>query len=125
VQIISLINEAASSALVVPVAASAIPSTRCASSTTDSMYCGNVRASAPNESSCIARTICRGRGRAHAQAPTNLTQEMVIALRDVAGLAWGGTEMISIENGDFMHFDCRLTDFGHAVHEAGRKHRRH
>jgi hypothetical protein len=61
-------------------------------------------------------------GRASAKAPTNLTQEMVIALRDVAGLAWGGTEMSSIENGDFMHFDCRLTDYGHAVYEAGRKH---
>lgn len=43
----------------------------------------------------------------------------MIALRDVAGLAWGGTEMSMIENGDFMHFDCRLTDFGHSVYRAG------
>jgi hypothetical protein len=26
------------------------------------------------------------------------------------------------EHGDFMHFDCRLTDYGHAVYDAGRKH---
>lgn len=62
-------------------------------------------------------------GRADAKAATNLTQEMVIALRDVAGLAWGGTEMSTIENADFMHFDCRLTDYGSAVYDASHRHR--
>jgi hypothetical protein len=38
-----------------------------------------------------------------------------VALRDVAGLAWGGTEMSTIQNGDFMHFDCRNDEFGKAV----------
>lgn len=57
------------------------------------------------------------------QGATSLTQEMVIALRDVAGLAWGGAEMSSIENADFMHFDCRLTSFGNSVYDAGRRHR--
>jgi hypothetical protein len=58
-------------------------------------------------------------GRKDAKQATNLTQELLIALRDVAGLAWGGTEMSMIENGDFMHFDCRLTDFGQSVYLAG------
>lgn len=40
----------------------------------------------------------------------------MIALRDVAGLSWGGTEMSARENGDFMHFDCRDTEFGRAVY---------
>jgi hypothetical protein len=57
-------------------------------------------------------------GRKDANQATNLTQELVIALRDVAGLAWGGTEMSMVENGDFMHFDCRLTDFGNSVYVA-------
>jgi hypothetical protein len=57
-------------------------------------------------------------GRKNAKQATNLTMELVIALRDVAGLAWGGTEMSGIENGDFMHFDCRLTDFGVRVAAA-------
>ncbi len=53
----------------------------------------------------------------------NLNEEMVIALRDVAGLAWGGAEIAPAENGDMMHFDCRTTAFGNSVYEAGRKHK--
>jgi hypothetical protein len=58
-------------------------------------------------------------GRKDAKQATNQSQELVIALRDAAGLAWGGTEMSGIENGDFMHWDCRQTDFGHQVIAAG------
>ncbi len=46
---------------------------------------------------------------------TTIKMPLLVALRDVAGLAWGGTEMGSSENGDFMHFDCRDTTFGNAV----------
>ena len=31
---------------------------------------------------------------------------------------WGGTEMSSTENGDFMHFDLRNTTYGHQVLSA-------
>jgi hypothetical protein len=84
-------------------------------------YEGEALKTAVHEVAVADHHFHQQQGRASAKAPTNLTQEMVIALRDVAGLAWGGTEMSSIENGDFMHFDCRLTDFGHAVYEAGRR----
>lgn len=57
-----------------------------------------------------------GGGRQHAETITNIQQELLIALRDVAGLSWGGTEMSARENGDFMHFDCRDTEFGRAVY---------
>jgi hypothetical protein len=55
-------------------------------------------------------------GRKAAKALTNIQEELLIALRDVAGLSWGGTEMSMRENGDFMHFDCRDTEFGRAVY---------
>jgi len=55
-------------------------------------------------------------GRKQATALTNIHEELLIALRDVAGLSWGGTEMSMRENGDFMHFDCRDTTFGYAVY---------
>jgi hypothetical protein len=86
-------------------------------------YQGDALRTAVHEIAVADHHFHQQQGRANAQAPTNLTQEMVIALRDVAGLAWGGTEMSSIENGDFMHFDCRLTDFGNSVYQAGRRHR--
>jgi hypothetical protein len=57
----------------------------------------------------------QGGGRQNASKLTNLQEELVLALRDAAGLSWGGTDMSMRENGDFMHFDCRDTDFGHAV----------
>ena len=62
-------------------------------------------------------------GRRNAAAPMNLNEEMLIALRDVAGLAWGGAEIAEGENGDFMHFDCRNTDFGNKVYHAGKNHK--
>jgi hypothetical protein len=50
---------------------------------------------------------------------TNQSQQLVVALRDVAGLAWGGSELASTENGDFMHFDCRHLPYGKTVYDAG------
>jgi hypothetical protein len=57
-----------------------------------------------------------GGGRQYASTITNIQEELLVALRDVAGLSWGGTEMSMRENGDFMHFDCRNTTFGYAVY---------
>ncbi len=37
----------------------------------------------------------------------DLDRDLVIALRDVAGLAWGASDFGGSANGDFMHFDCR------------------
>jgi hypothetical protein len=51
-------------------------------------------------------------GRGEANTFTTHSQELLVALRDVAGLSWGGAEMSSNENGDFMHFDCRQDGFG-------------
>jgi hypothetical protein len=51
---------------------------------------------------------------------TGIHEDLLVALRDVAGLAWGGTEMSSNENGDFMHFDCRETDFGRTIYSKTR-----
>jgi hypothetical protein len=86
-------------------------------------YEGEALKTATHEVAVANHHFHQQEGRAHASAPTNLTQELVIALRDVAGLAWGGSEMSSVENGDFMHFDCRLTDYGNTVYQAGRKHK--
>jgi hypothetical protein len=42
--------------------------------------------------------------------------DLVVALRDGAGLAWGGTELDpNHDNGDFMHFDCRNEGIGAKV----------
>lgn len=84
-------------------------------------YEGDALKTAVHEVAVADHHFHQQQGRSRAKGPTNLTQEMVIALRDVAGLAWGGTEMSSIENGDFMHFDCRLTDYGQKVYQAGRR----
>jgi hypothetical protein len=54
-------------------------------------------------------------GRQNSDRLTTHSQDLIIALRDVAGLMWGGTEMSTLENGDFMHFDLRNTSYGHAV----------
>lgn len=56
-----------------------------------------------------------GRAR-NADGMMDMSMDLVVALRDVAGLAWGGIEMSHTQNGDFMHFDCRNTDFGQAVY---------
>jgi hypothetical protein len=47
-------------------------------------------------------------GRKQATGLMQHSMDMIVALRDVAGLAWGGTEMSETENGDFMHFDLRF-----------------
>jgi len=47
------------------------------------------------------------------------SKELVVALRDAAGLNWGGTEMSAGQNGDFMHFDTRNDSTGHTVFQAG------
>lgn len=54
-------------------------------------------------------------GRGEATGLTTHSLEIVVALRDVAGLAWGGTEMSEGENGDFMHFDCRNEPIGQTI----------
>lgn len=54
-------------------------------------------------------------GRGEATGLTTHSLEIVVALRDVAGLAWGGTEMSEGENGDFMHFDCRNEQIGQTI----------
>jgi hypothetical protein len=42
----------------------------------------------------------------------NLARELVIALRDVAGLAWGAIDFGPHESGDVMHFDTRRDPVG-------------
>ena len=37
----------------------------------------------------------------------DLDQRLVVALRDVGGLAWGAADFDESHNGDVMHFDCR------------------
>ena len=54
---------------------------------------------------------------------TTISEELILALRDAAGLAWGGTEMSPRENGDFMHFDCRQTTFGTSIVSKAPKNR--
>ena len=54
-------------------------------------------------------------GRQDSDKLTTHSQDLVVALRDVAGFAWGGTEMSTTENGDFMHFDLRNTQYGETV----------
>ncbi|HWU87846.1 MAG TPA: hypothetical protein VN253_11250 [Kofleriaceae bacterium] len=44
--------------------------------------------------------------------PTTHSLDLMVALRDVAGLNYGGSEMSHGDNGDFMHFDCRNDALG-------------
>jgi len=44
--------------------------------------------------------------------PTTHSLDLMVALRDVAGLNYGGSEMSHGDNGDFMHFDCRNHPLG-------------
>jgi hypothetical protein len=44
--------------------------------------------------------------------PTTHSLDLMVALRDVAGLTFGGSEMSHGDNGDFMHFDCRQDPLG-------------
>jgi hypothetical protein len=45
----------------------------------------------------------------------NLHRDLVVALRDVAGLAWAAVD-IGAECGDMMHFDDRLAGVGRVAH---------
>jgi subtilisin family serine protease len=47
----------------------------------------------------------------------NLSRDLVIALRDIAGLAWGAVDFGG-ECGDMMHFDDRLTGVGRVAHNS-------
>jgi hypothetical protein len=51
----------------------------------------------------------------------NLDRELVIALRDVAGLAWGAVDFGANASGDMMHFDCRRDGVGRVVARALKK----
>jgi len=53
--------------------------------------------------------------RGQAKGLTTQSTELIVALRDVAGLSWGGTEMSEGLSGDFMHFDCRGTAVGQRI----------
>ena len=74
-----------------------------------------------NELISLNKNFHMQEGRKPAKQVTNLGEELVIALRDVAGLAWGGAELHPNENGDFMHFDCRWTGFGGVIYDDGHK----
>lgn len=78
-------------------------------------YEGDTLTTATREIATADERFHQVKSRKNAKQVTNQSQELVIALRDVAGLAWGGTEMSPVENGDFMHWDVRLTDMGRAV----------
>jgi hypothetical protein len=64
----------------------------------------------------VAERFHAGGGRQYAATIKDIRDELLVALGDVAGLSWGGTEMSMREDGDFMHFDCRNTTFGYAVY---------
>ena len=49
----------------------------------------------------------------------DMSKDMVTALRDAGGLAWGAADISGNENGDFMHFDCRNDGVGRKVINAG------
>jgi hypothetical protein len=82
-------------------------------------YAGDDLTTATHEVAVADEKFHTQKSRKDAKQVTNQSQELVIALRDAAGLAWGGTEMSPVESGDFMHWDCRNTDFGRAVLAAG------
>ena len=63
-------------------------------------------------------------GRDKADSLTTHSEELIVALRDVAGLAWGGTEMSHPVNGDFMHFDCRSDTLGNHLFDFAMNNRK-
>lgn len=48
----------------------------------------------------------------------NLHRDLVIALRDAAGLAWGAVDFGASESGDVMHFDCRRDGVGRVANAS-------
>ena len=59
-----------------------------------------------------------GKGREPRHGFLNLHKELVVALRDVAGLAWGAVDFGDEQSGDMMHFDCRRDGVGRIVSAA-------
>ena len=51
-------------------------------------------------------------GRAPLLGFLSLRRNLVVALRDGAGLAWGAIDFGASESGDVMHFDCRRDGLG-------------
>jgi hypothetical protein len=49
-----------------------------------------------------------------------LPLDLVVALRDHAGLAWGAIDFGAAQSGDVMHFDMRRTPLGQATHPTAR-----
>ncbi len=45
---------------------------------------------------------------------------LIVALRDVAGLAWGGCDL-GLDSSDMMHWDMRSTSFGKRIQRLARK----
>ncbi|MFT7578596.1 MAG: hypothetical protein ACI9MR_000254 [Myxococcota bacterium] len=50
-------------------------------------------------------------------------KELIVALRDIAGLAWGGCDL-GFDSGDMMHFDMRSTQMGSSVQKLARKYKK-
>lgn len=48
----------------------------------------------------------------------SLSRDLVVALRDDAGLAWGAVDFGATESGDIMHFDCRRDGVGRILRNA-------
>jgi hypothetical protein len=48
----------------------------------------------------------------------SLHRDLVVALRDGAGLAWGAIDFGPTESGDVMHFDCRRDGVGALLRKA-------
>jgi hypothetical protein len=48
----------------------------------------------------------------------NLHRDLVVALRDAAGLAWGAVDFGATESGDVMHFDCRRDGAGRVANAS-------
>ncbi|MGH7335540.1 MAG: hypothetical protein ACREKS_22900 [Candidatus Rokuibacteriota bacterium] len=53
----------------------------------------------------------------------NLPQELVVALRDKACLAWGAVDFGSRDSGDMMHFDARVCGIGDRLADLGGNYR--
>ncbi len=51
---------------------------------------------------------------------TDLHLELVRALRDAGGLAWGASDIEGEQAGDFMHFDTRTIQACHRFMDARR-----
>jgi len=45
-------------------------------------------------------------------------RDLVIALRDQAGLAWGAVDFGTRESGDVMHFDARRDGIGRTLNNS-------